>query len=334
MAKAAVHPSAGEKLRRLRALFSTTDNVLVVINADPDALASAKALKRLLWRRVHTVKVARLNDMRRPDNLTMVRVLEIPTVKLSQVKVEDYQRLVLLDSQPHHAPELVDLSFSAVIDHHPLGAEIKADFQDVRPEYGANSSIMTEYLRAARIKPASSLATALFYGIKTDTETFRRASAAADMEAAAYLYPLTNQVLLRQIEYSETSLSDLKQYQTALARMTFRRRSDSAFVHMGRVTNADILVQLADFFMRVHSVAWSFVSGVVDAKLVVIARNDGYRKDAGKRLKKIFGALGSAGGHKSAARAEVPLENLPNRLPEADDDAWQRFVIRTIERTE
>ncbi len=320
-----------EQLRRLRGLFETTDNVLVILNADPDALASAKALKRLLWRRVHSVKIARLNDMRRPDNLTMVRVLEIPTVKLSQVKLDEFQRLVLLDSQPHHAPALADLSFDAVIDHHPVGPEIRAAYQDVRPEYGANSSIMTEYLRAARIKPAPSLATALFYGIKTDTETFRRTSFEADMEAAAFLFPLTNAVLLRQIEYAEMSLTDLKYYQEALDRMTFRRRSGSAFVHMGTLKNADILVQLADFFMRVHNVGWSFVSGVVNGKLIVIARNDAYRKDAGKLMMKTFGRLGSAGGHKAAARAEVPLDNLPPRLAEADAAAWQRFVIRTIE---
>jgi nanoRNase/pAp phosphatase (c-di-AMP/oligoRNAs hydrolase) len=326
--------TTADQLRRLRGLFDTTDKVLVVINADPDSLASAKALKRLLWRRVHTVKIVRLNDMRRPDNLTMVRVLEIPTVKLSQVKASDYQRFVLLDSQPHHAPDLAGLSFDAVIDHHPFGPEIKAPYQDVRPEYGANSSIMTEYLRVARIKPARSLATALFYGIKTDTENFRRTSVRADMDAAAFLFPLTNPVLLRQIEYAEMSLADLKYYQEALDRMTFRRRWGSAFVHMGALKNADILVQLADFFMRVHNVVWSFVSGLVDGKLIVIARNDAYRKDAGKLMKKTFGRLGSAGGHKSAARAEVPLTSLPARLTEVDDAAWQRFVIRTIEGNE
>jgi nanoRNase/pAp phosphatase (c-di-AMP/oligoRNAs hydrolase) len=331
LTKPASNHTSLDQLRRLRGLFETTDNVLVIINADPDALASAKALKRLLWRRVHSVKIARLNDMRRPDNLTMVRVLEIPTVKLSQVRLDEFQRLVLLDSQPHHAPALAGLSYDAVIDHHPVGPEIQAAFQDVRPEYGANASIMTEYLRVARIKPAPSLATALFYGIKTDTETFRRTAFEADMEAAAFLFPLTNAGLLRQIEYAEMSLADLKYYQEALARMTFRRRSGSAFVHMGALKNADVLVQLADFFMRVHSVGWSFVSGVVDGKLIVIARNDAYRKDAGKLMAKTFGQLGSAGGHKAAARAEVPLAHLPPRLAEADVAAWQRFVIRTIE---
>ena len=40
--------SASEKLRQFFAVFSKGDHVLVMINADPDAIASAMAVKRLL----------------------------------------------------------------------------------------------------------------------------------------------------------------------------------------------------------------------------------------------------------------------------------------------
>ena len=39
-------------LTRLYQLFAYEDRVLILINADPDSIASAMALKRLLWRRV------------------------------------------------------------------------------------------------------------------------------------------------------------------------------------------------------------------------------------------------------------------------------------------
>jgi hypothetical protein len=53
--------------------------------------------------------------------------------------------------------------------------------------------------------------------------------------------------------------------------------------------------------------------------LVVILRNAGFRGDAGKKVRKIFGRWkGSAGGHRNAARAETPLENI---LGDSEDES-------------
>ncbi|MCI5191340.1 MAG: hypothetical protein D3905_16480, partial [Candidatus Electrothrix sp. AS4_5] len=43
-------------------------------------------------------------------------------------------------------------------------------------------------------------------------------------------------------------------------------------------------------------------------------RCDGYRKNAGNFARKTFAEYGSAGGHREAARAELPLKNLPLRV--------------------
>lgn len=74
--------SSSDKLRKLLALFSAKDKVLITIDADPDSMASAMALKRILWRRAHTVTIAHFNEIRRFDNLTMTRLLKIPLVNL------------------------------------------------------------------------------------------------------------------------------------------------------------------------------------------------------------------------------------------------------------
>ena len=62
-----------------------------------------------------------------------------------------------------------------VIDHHtwrePAAA---AAYVDVRPEAGATSTILTEYLQEAGLEPEPPLATVLFYGIKTDTRGLSR----------------------------------------------------------------------------------------------------------------------------------------------------------------
>jgi len=55
--------SASEKLRRLLGLFSREDRLLILINADPDAIASAMALKRILWRQVSATTIAHVNTI-------------------------------------------------------------------------------------------------------------------------------------------------------------------------------------------------------------------------------------------------------------------------------
>jgi nanoRNase/pAp phosphatase (c-di-AMP/oligoRNAs hydrolase) len=83
------------------------------------------------------------------------------------------------------------------------------------------------------------------------------------------------------------------------------------YAHIGRVRSPDILVIIADFLNQVHQISWVLVSGIHGERLVVIFRCDGYKKNAGRLAEKIFGSMGSAGGHREAARAEVPLKNLP-----------------------
>jgi hypothetical protein len=84
--------------------------------------------------------------------------------------------------------------------------------------------------------------------------------------------------------------------------------------------------------MRIHTVSWSIVSGICDKKLIIILRNDGARKNAGRVAKQGFGSYGSAGGHKSMARAEISLTDA--REPAVDFRDPQKLVNWIITRTE
>ena len=79
-----------------------------------------------------------------------------------------------------------------IIDHHPRTADLNAKFIDIKEEYGAAATLMTEYLRAAKIRPSPRLATALFYAIKTDTDNFVRPTVDRDMIAFRFLYDYAN----------------------------------------------------------------------------------------------------------------------------------------------
>ena len=82
------------------------------------------------------------------------------------------------------------------------------------------------------------------------------------------------------------------------------------YSHLRRIPHADICVQVADFFTRIHGVPWIVVSGIAGNELIIIFRNDGFQKDAGRLAKLAFGGLGLAGGHEGAARVEISLEML------------------------
>ena len=311
------------QVTKLLQLIKKEQRWLILINADPDAMASALALKRILARRVTSVGIAHVNDISRPDNLAMMRLLRIPSKKLIPTLAAQYDHFALVDSQPHHHPQFAPFDFSIVIDHHPLVAEYPPSFPfvEIRPDYGSNSSLMTEFLYNMGLRPGKLLATALLYGIKTDTQSFERAFHDSDIKAFRYLTKFYNPILLHKITRSEFRVEWLRYFSQAFRKMRILGNGLTAF--LGTVDSPDILVILADFFMRVHGLSWVQIAGLHDEKLVLVFRGDGLRRDMGKFAQSLFGDVGSAGGHRSMARAEIPLEKLGNQHA-------QQFILERL----
>ena len=276
------------RLTQLLELFNRNDDWLIVINADPDAMASAMALKRIMSHRTGKVTIARINEISRPDNLAMIRYLRIPMLPLTDKLKASYSHFAMVDSQPHHNPAFAGIPFSIVIDHHPAVPEhpVDAAYVDIRPQYGAVSTLLTEYLRAYHIRPGIRLATALQYGIRTDT------------------------AMLTRITRSEYLPEWLKYFARAFSSM--HQCGSGAYCYLDTVENPDILVVVADFFTHVHSIKWVGVCGVYNDTVVVIFRGDGH-VDLGEFAASRLGVLGNAGGHRALARAEFPLEATEGR---------------------
>jgi nanoRNase/pAp phosphatase (c-di-AMP/oligoRNAs hydrolase) len=237
---------------------------------------------------------------------------------------------VMVDSQPAHNSMYAGYRFDVVIDHHP-DMNPPVGYKDIRPGYGATATILTEYLRAARIKPSAKLATGLYYAIKCDTGNFKRQATLEDVKAFQYLFKQANMHLARRLEQADLKLEFLAYFQVALERKTIRK--SRLFVHMGAAVNPDICVLLADFFMRVSSINWTIVSCIYENKLVVIIRSDGLHKNAGTMANRCFGSYGSAGGHKSMARAEIILSTLPADFQRAGYRKQARWIIRQVEKS-
>lgn len=320
--------SRKDALKDLLSHFQSRDHVLITIDPDPDAIGSALAVKRLLWHRVQSTTIGIIRPIRRLNNQTLARLLKLPLVLLKKSDLPHYDRCIVVDGQPHHSEFFKEFTYTAVIDHHPLGTPVDAPFVDIRPHYGATSTILFEYLKAASIKPSQTLATAMLYGIKTDTRSFERHTIVEDIEAFRSLFNSANHNVLRKVEISDLSLKELKFFHKAVERKHVVR--DRVFVHLDEVTSADILVEIAEFFLKIHDISWSIISGIYEENLIIVVRNDGYRKDAGKIVRKAFGGMGCAGGHSAMARAEIPMDRVLHVVGKRSSAAIERFIRKRM----
>jgi nanoRNase/pAp phosphatase (c-di-AMP/oligoRNAs hydrolase) len=316
---------ARARARELRAHFKDAESVLILLqdDPDPDAIASALALRVLLGRTKAAAPIATFGAITRPENQAMTRILEIEVETIAPAAVSGWDRIAMVDAQPAFFEEPLP-EIDLVIDHHPEDTPVRARIKDVRPSYGATSTILWEYLRAVDAKFTPRLATALLYGIKSDTQHLERGAVRADMDAFAFLHTHANHGALRRIERPELSDAALD----ALAAAIGRRRlvAGVVFVHAGAIAYPELVAQFADFFLQSQGAEWSVVSGTVDATLYVSVRNVGYVRAAGPVVRRAFGELGGAGGHRTMARAVIPLAEWRRREGAGTDEAIEEAI--------
>jgi nanoRNase/pAp phosphatase (c-di-AMP/oligoRNAs hydrolase) len=322
--------STRENVRRFFKQFKTNSKVLVIINADPDAIASAMAVKRLLWRRVSEVAIAHFNRISRPDNLTLIQLTEPGLKDLAEVDKSGFDNYVIVDSQPDHNEAFAGVTYTAIIDHHPVSSP-DAAYTDIRPGYGTCSTILTEYLKSWKIKPSGKLAAALMMGIKTDTADFTRQASPKDIRAFQYLYKFADTNIVTKVERAFFTDEDLDFLGVAIKKR--RVLNNRVFYHAGKISKPDELVVVADFFLSIAGVNWSIVSGVMARKLIIIVRNDGLRKGAGNTVKEAFSQYGSAGGHKTMARAELSLHLVRKDTGSVAQKVLADWIMERIAKT-
>jgi nanoRNase/pAp phosphatase (c-di-AMP/oligoRNAs hydrolase) len=301
------------RAERIRHLLGGADRVGILLqdDPDPDALASGLALRALVGRTKPTAPLITFGRITRPENLAMIAALEMEVEHVTPPGLARFDALALVDVQPTFFEETLP-EVAVVIDHHPEARGWRAAFRDVRPSYGATSTILTEYLRAAEVKFTERLATALFYGIKADTLHLERGGTRADMEAFAFLYEHANHNALRRIERPELPLDALDALGEALTHRIII--GDVLFAHLGAVSRPDLIPQFADLCLQVKGIEWAVVSGLTGGELHISVRNVCYVKAAGEVVKEAFGDLGSAGGHRSAAKAVIPIREWTARV--------------------
>ena len=325
-----------QNFKKLMDIAQPNDSLLLLMHGspDPDAIASAMALHDIIRQTKGLAKSAFVSTepIRRQQNKELISSMRLNIHLVNQVDINSYRLIVLLDAQPSFLNgALKFIQPHIVIDHHPREGNWKAPLEDIRPKYGSLSTILTEYLLCSRIKASKNLHTALLYGIKTDTDNFDRDTIIEDISAYAYHTKHGNLRLIRRIELNQTPIGYLKYFDHAFHHMSHFRGRRIGF--LGSVESPDVCVQVADFYLRLIGTYYVVVAGIVDDKLIIIFRGDGYRKDCGAIAQRVCGLIGQGGGHSSAARIEISLEVLKKELNgDLSQHNIEKFLLECLKK--
>ena len=314
------------KVQQYQRFFSDADRVLILLHndPDPDAMASGLALRNVLRRTKQTAVIAALQGATRPENLRMQNLLDIHVEIVTAEQLPGFDRIAMVDVQPHYFGEAfhrVDL----VIDHHPEQPGYSAVFKDIRPNYGSTSTILTEHLRAVDANISERTATAMLYAIKSDTLFFNRQANRVDLEAFSYLYPLADAAMIRKMEGAEITMERLEYVLKAKQNGRMVEQVFCSFI--GASPREDFIPYVADFYLQLEDVKWTIVAGIVNDALVMSVRNLGYGRNAGEFVRKHFADIGSAGGHRSMAKAVVPLRGFRDKFGNLQADEFTDKIL-------
>ena len=293
------------RVQQYQRYFADADRVLILLHddPDPDAMASGLALRNVLRRTKQTAIIGAMHGVTRPENLRMANLLDIHVEPIAIESLTEYERLAMVDVQPHYFGGLID-RVDLVIDHHPEQPGYTAVFKDIRADYGSTCTILTEHLRAVDVNISERTATAMLYAIKSDTLFFNRQTNRVDIEAFSYLYPLADAALILKMEGAEITIERLEYVLKAHGGGSIHDQVFCAF--LGTLPREDFIPYVADFYLQLEHVKWTIIAGVVNESVVISVRNLGYSKNAGEFVRRFFADVGSAGGHRAMAKAVVP----------------------------
>lgn len=280
---------------------------------DPDAIASALGVQYLL-REAWGVEAPIVYEgiIGRAENRALVHYLESPLTPLPDAWL--IRPCILVDSQPGagNNPYSSAEHVLVVVDHHPLLPETAGVvYADVRPELGATASILVEYLRLLDVPVPAHLATALFYGIKSDTLCLARGASGKDMEALLSLQALVDEPALMAIERAQVSPAYFRAFHQALE--STQIYGDVLLADIGPMAYPDWAAEMADWFLRLDAIQWVVCLGTYEDTIYLSVRTRDMRGGAGRVARDAIGRDGFAGGHGMAAGGQLPLRGRDRR---------------------
>ena len=281
-------------------------------NPDPDAIASGLTLKRICKFCDVESSIYYGGTISHQKNRALVNLLDINLINIKTKEevvkaVKSAGKIALIEASIPSKNNILPLEVTPnlIFDHHQIDiSSVKGDFVDIQPEIGATATMMTKYIRQLNIKPDVSLATALLYGIRTDTKEFTRNTTLDDFEAAGYLSPLVDTTVMSQLEFPPMRLETLDIIGRAIRNKRIRGSYLVSFVEF--ISDRDALPQAAEMMLQLEGVYTVLVFGINGDKVQLSARSSDTRVNLGLILQSAFGELNS-GGHATMAAGSINL---------------------------
>ncbi len=308
---------AEESLRKARGLEKLvrdafSEEMLIVMHndPDPDSIASAIAMQRIAAHYGKAGVITYGGEIGHRENRAMVNLLDARIFRTDELEkpIGDYTLVALVDSAipGSNNPLPRDFRPEIVIDHHDVNVDlIRCDFLDVRPDVGATSTLMYEYLDLLRIPVTQSLASALLHGIMTDTADLTMRASKKDKETVAQLHAKADHDMLLRIKTPDMSNEAIE----IIARAVENKRIRGAYLisNVGYVKEKESISQAADLLVMLEGINTVLVFGVVGEDVVISGRNRDVGLNMGEIMQKAFGKDGPAGGRVTSGAARIPL---------------------------
>ncbi|MBI2071405.1 MAG: DHH family phosphoesterase [Elusimicrobia bacterium] len=327
---------AADARRFLNALTRRSNGIpsLLVLthdHPDPDAMASAWALVHLVHERFGLpARIVYGGVIGRMENQMMARILKIPMHRCGPQDLKSRRCVALVDTQPPFANNPLPSKRTAalIVDHHPRHAKTKADIAWIDEKVGATATLLFEALRAAHASIPKNLATALFYGIGSETQHLGRQATDRDIAAYRRLMVLVDMRALSKIQNPSHPSSFFRTLARAVHEAFIIRNVIG--VHLGEVATQDIVAHMADFLLTHEKMRWSVVTGRYQGRLYISVRTLDQKAEAGRLLWRLLGGGSRAGGHSMIAGGsiEVGQDAAPEAWRQAEGQLISRFLKR------
>ncbi|MBN2136251.1 MAG: DHH family phosphoesterase [Sedimentisphaerales bacterium] len=300
------------KVQELAEILRRSKRILIVMqdNPDPDSIAASLGLGRIGSSfGVELCTVTHRGTIGRAENRALVQYLGIPLAPCGQVDFSTYDVIALVDTQPGTGNNCLPAGCKpdVVVDHHPVRIKSRfAAMNDIRVRYGATSTILTEYLVELEISPDTPLATALLYGIRSDTQDLGREASQADIDATGFLFSFADHRMLGEIQRGSVERGYFAMLVSALENARVFGRA--LITSLGRIeANPDMIGEVADLLLRDEGIAWTMCTGQYGGKLLVSIRTSAGKDRADRLIRTVVSGKGTGGGHHSYAGGQASL---------------------------
>lgn len=327
-----------KKLKQLHETLNHSSTMLIVLqdNPDPDALGSAAALRKLVNQHNNIqCSITHCGTIGRAENRALVKYLGLNLRQADQIDFHTFDLIAMVDTQPGTGNNCLpnEIEPDIVIDHHPCRKNTRlCRFTDIRCHYGATSTILTEYLNAEGIDFEATIATALLYGIRSDTQDLGRDTTAADIDALMMLYPKANKRILSQIQRGLVQRDYFRLLSLALSNAKVWGKS--AITSLGQVENPDMIGEMADLILRDDQLEWVLSYGFYQNTLLLSLRSDAENPPASKVIRHIIARRGTGGGHISYAGGQIPIASLTPKDIAKLVSLIEKAFIKQVEPTQ